>query len=97
MITRVKDSSNTGKVIQKFLLYLILANLILMGLYIAFDSELTFGSDVLLTALLLIYNLLLCHLVSLRARRFKDDHIVYPVICVSILLCAVVCADMVVT
>ncbi len=90
MITRVKKSPNAGKAIQKFLLYLILANFILMGLYIAFAHELTFAVNILLTTLLIIYNLLLCHLVSLRARRSKDGYIIYPVICVSILLCTVV-------
>ncbi|ATY82720.1 hypothetical protein CVS42_18855 [Aeromonas veronii] len=90
MITRVKKSPNSGKAIQKFLLYLILANFILMGLYIGYAQELAFATNILLTSLLIIYNLLLCQLVSLRARRSKDGYIIYPVICVSILLCAVV-------
>ena len=55
-----------------------------------YAPELTFATNILLTSLLIVYNLLLCQLVSLRARRSKDGYIIYPVICVSILLCAVV-------
>ncbi|MCF3095877.1 hypothetical protein EHZ86_00740 [Aeromonas australiensis] len=90
MITRVKKSLNLGKAIQKFLLYLILANFILMGLYIVYAQDLAFFPNMLLTTLLIIYNLLLCRLVARRARRSKDGYIIYPVIWVSIVLCAVV-------
>ncbi|CAJ1903170.1 hypothetical protein [Aeromonas salmonicida] len=94
MIARVKKTPKSGKAIQKFLLYLILANFVLMGLYVMHAGELTFGANLLLTFLLIIYNLLLCQLlcqlVCLRARRAGDDYIIYPVVGVSIILCAVV-------
>ncbi|MGY3944571.1 hypothetical protein [Aeromonas tecta] len=90
MITRVKKTPKTGRAIQKFLLYLILINFGLMWLYVMYADELTFGSNLLLTFLLILYNLLLCQLVSLRARRAGDGYIIYPVVGVSIILCAVV-------
>ncbi|MBL0521856.1 hypothetical protein [Aeromonas enteropelogenes] len=90
MIARVKKSPKAGKIIQKFLLYLILANFVLMGLYIWHAGELTLGVNILLTLLLIVYNLLLCQLVCLRARRLSDSYIIYPVVGVSIILCAVV-------
>ncbi|MBR7629024.1 hypothetical protein KAT72_08265 [Aeromonas popoffii] len=90
MITRVRKTPTAGKAIQKFLLYLILANFVLMGLYVMYTGELAFGTNLLLTFLLIIYNLLLCQLVCLRARRAGDDYIIYPVVGVSIILCTVV-------
>jgi hypothetical protein len=90
MITREKKSPNSGKRLQKFFLYLIIANFILVGLYIRYAHEMAFTINILLTCLLIIYNLLLCQLVSRRARRSQDAYIIYPVVCVSILLCAVV-------
>lgn len=90
MITRVKKTPKTGRAIQKFLLYLILINFGLMWLYVIYADELTFGFNLLLTFLLILYNLLLCRLVCLRARRARDGYIIYPVVGVSIILCAVV-------
>ncbi|MDL5384642.1 hypothetical protein ACTG2N_17365 [Aeromonas hydrophila] len=90
MIAQVKKTPKAGKAIQKFLLYLILANFVLMGLYVVHAGELAFGTNILLTFLLIIYNLLLCQLVCLRARRAGDGYIIYPVVGVSIILCAVV-------
>ena len=90
MITRVKKTPKAGRAIQKFLLYLILVNFGLMWLYVMYADELTFGSNLLLTFLLILYNLLLCQLVVLRARRVGDGYIIYPVVGVSIILCAVV-------
>lgn len=90
MITRVKKTPKAGRAIQKFLLYLILVNFGLMWLYIVYADELTLGANLLLTFLLILYNLLLCQLVVLRARRAGDGYIIYPVVGVSIILCAVV-------
>ncbi|CAB5684264.1 MULTISPECIES: hypothetical protein [Aeromonas] len=90
MIARVKKTPKAGKALQKFLLYLILANFVLMGLYVMHAGELAFGVNILLTFLLIIYNLLLCQLVCLRARRAGDGYIIYPVVGVSIILCTVV-------
>ena len=90
MVTRVKKTPKTGRAIQKFLLYLILINFGLMWLYVMYADELTFGSNLLLTFLIILYNLLLCQLVVLRARRAGDGYIIYPVVGVSIILCAVV-------
>jgi len=90
MITRVKNTPKAGRGIQKFLLYLILVNFGLMWLYVMYADELAFGSNLLLTCLLIFYNLLLCQLVGLRARRAGDGYIIYPVVGVSIILCAVV-------
>ncbi|MBL0518257.1 MULTISPECIES: hypothetical protein [Aeromonas] len=90
MITRVKKTPKAGRAIQKFLLYLILVNFGLMWLYIMYADELTLGANLLLTFLLIVYNLLLCQLVVLRARRVGDGYIIYPVVGVSIMLCAVV-------
>ena len=90
MITRVKKTPKAGRAIQKFLLYLILVNFGLMWLYVMYADELTFGSNLLLTFLLILYNLLLFQLVVLRARRAGDGYIIYPVVGVSIILCAVV-------
>lgn len=90
MIARVKQTPKAGKALQKFLLYLILANFVLMGLYVMHAGELAFGVNILLTFLLIIYNLLLCQLVCLRARRAGDGYIIYPVVGVSIILCTVV-------
>ncbi|MDX7828769.1 hypothetical protein SJR89_16970 [Aeromonas caviae] len=90
MITRVKKTPKAGRAIQKFLLYLILVNFGLMWLYIMYADELTLGANLLLTFLLIVYNLLLCQLVVLRARRVEDGYIIYPVVGVSIILCAVV-------
>ena len=90
MITRVKKTPKAGRAIQKFLLYLILVNFGLMWLYIMYADELTLGANLLLTFLLILYNLLLCQLVVLRARRVGDGYIIYPVVGVSIILCAVV-------
>ncbi|MBV7598616.1 Uncharacterised protein [Aeromonas encheleia] len=90
MITRVKKTPKAGRAIQKFLLYLILVNFGLMWLYVMYADELTFGSNLLLTFLLIVYNLLLCQLVCLRARRAGDGYIIYPVVGVCIILCAVV-------
>ncbi|WP_368230211.1 hypothetical protein [Aeromonas sp. R10-1] len=90
MITRVKKTPKAGRAIQKFLLYLILVNFGLMWLYIMYADELTLGANLLLTFLLIVYNLLLCQLVVLRARRIGDGYIIYPVVGVSIILCAVV-------
>ena len=90
MITRVKKTPKAGRAIQKFLLYLILVNFGLMWLYVVYADELTFGANLLLTFLLILYNLLLCQLVVLRARRVGDGYIIYPVVGVSIILCAVV-------
>lgn len=90
MITRVKKTPKAGRAIQKFLLYLILVNFGLMWLYIMYADELTLGANLLLTFLLIVYNLLLCQLVVLRARRVGDGYIIYPVVGVSIILCAVV-------
>lgn len=90
MITRVKKTPKAGRAIQKFLLYLILVNFGLMWLYIMYADELTLGANLLLTFLLIVYNLLLCQLVALRARRVGDGYIIYPVVGVSIILCAVV-------
>ncbi|MCP1598194.1 hypothetical protein J2S82_000151 [Aeromonas caviae] len=61
-----------------------------MWLYIMYADELTLGANLLLTFLLIVYNLLLCQLVVLRARRVGDGYIIYPVVGVSIILCAVV-------
>ncbi len=90
MITRVKKTPKAGRAIQKFLLYLILVNFGLMWLYIMYADELTLGANLLLAFLLIVYNLLLCQLVVLRARRVGDGYIIYPVVGVSIILCAVV-------
>lgn len=90
MVTRVKKTPKAGRAIQKFLLYLILINFGLMWLYVIYADELTFGSNLLLTFLIILYNLLLCQLVLLRARRVGDGYIIYPVVGVSIILCAVV-------
>ena len=90
MITRVKKTPKAGRAIQKFLLYLILVNFGLMWLYVMYADELTFGSNLLLTFLLILYILLLCQLVVLRERRVGDGYIIYPVVGVSIILCAVV-------
>ncbi len=90
MITRVKKTPKAGRAIQKFLLYLILVNFGLMWLYIMYADELTLGANLLLTFLLIVYNLLLCQLVVLRARRVGDGYIIYPVVGVSIILGAVV-------
>ncbi|MBS4720697.1 hypothetical protein ACPW74_17395 [Aeromonas sp. INTO2] len=90
MITRVKKTPKAGRAIQKFLLYLILVNFGLMWLYIMYADELTLGANLLLTFLLIVYNLLLCQMVVLRARRVGDGYIIYPVVGVSIILCAVV-------
>jgi membrane protein YdbS with pleckstrin-like domain len=77
MITRVKKTPKAGRAIQKFLLYLILVNFGLMWLYIMYADELTLGANLLLTFLLIVYNLLLCQLVVLRARRVGDGYIIY--------------------
>ncbi|MGL4715439.1 MAG: hypothetical protein ACRCWL_05955 [Aeromonas sp.] len=90
MITRATASPNAGKVIQKLILYLILANFALTGVYIMFARGLTFGINIVLTCLLILYNVLLCRLVCQRARRVGDGYIIYPVVSVAIILCAVV-------
>ncbi|WP_421201410.1 hypothetical protein [Aeromonas enteropelogenes] len=86
----MKKSPNADRNIHKFLLSLILVNFVLMGLYVIHAGELTFGNNILLTSLLITYNLLLCQLVYLRARRAGDGYIIYPVVAVSIILSAVV-------
>lgn len=84
----------TGKAhsngLQKFLLYLILANFLLLYLYAAHISELPFFQGLWVTLLAISYNLMLCRLVNRRARRRGDDYIVYPVVISAILLCSIV-------
>ncbi len=97
MITRVERSPKRGRLIQKFLLYLILINFGLMLLYILFAAGLSFGAHLLLTFLIIVYNVLLCQLVVLRARRLGDAYIIYPVVGGSIVLCAVVLFRFIIT
>jgi hypothetical protein len=90
MIPQAKNPSTAGRTLQKFLLYLILINFVLMGLYILYMDGLGLATNMLLSALLILYNLLLCQLVCLRARRAGDGYIIYPVVGVSIALCTLI-------
>ncbi|MGL5948972.1 MAG: hypothetical protein ACRCYV_08000 [Aeromonas sp.] len=90
MVVRTFKSSVAGRAIQKLFLYLILANFFLTGLYFYHADALPFGSNLLLTLLLIVYNVILCQLACRRARRQGDSYIIYPVVVTSILLCAII-------
>ncbi len=74
--------------LQKFLLYLILVNFLLLYLYATHIGELPLFQGLWVTLLAISYNLMLCRLVNRRARRRGDGYIIYPVVISAILLCA---------
>lgn len=78
-----------GNRIQRFMGYLVLLNIFMVLLYTGYLRHLNFGDGMLLPALLIIYNLLLCKLVTKRARRQGDVHIIYVVTLSSIAACLV--------
>lgn len=88
MTNRKQKTKQGTPGLQKFLLYLILANFILVWLYHRSIPSLPVFRSLLVTSLLIGYNLLLCKLVVRRARRHGDSYVVYPVVMVSIFLCA---------
>ena len=75
--------------IQRFMGYLVLLNIFMVLLYIGYLRHLSFGDGMILPALLILYNLLLCKLVTKRARRVGDLHIIYVVTLSSIAACLV--------
>lgn len=86
-MTHSKPTRKKPPYMQKFLLYLILANFVLLWLYYHHVPALPLLRSIVVTALLIGYNLLLCRLVLRRARSSSDSYIVYPVVIVSMLLC----------
>lgn len=90
MANQPRKTKKAPAFIQKFLLYLILANFVLVWVYTRAVSTLPAMRTTIVTMLLVSYNLLLCKLVLRRARRHGDSYIIYPVVAVSVLLCCVV-------
>ena len=81
--------TRAGNRLQRLVLYLILFNVLAVFLYLFFLRHLSFGQGMLVPALLIVYNLLLCKLVTKRARRRGDVHIIYLVVFTSIAACMV--------
>ncbi|WKE66549.1 hypothetical protein PVT67_04675 [Gallaecimonas kandeliae] len=73
--------------VQKLVLYLILANLLLVTGYALMASRLGTVAALAVPLLLVCYNLLLSQLVIRRSRRTDDTYILYPVV-ISILVLA---------
>lgn len=75
--------------LQRFFVYLVLFNIVAVLLYIFYLRHMSFGSGMVLPGLLILYNLLLCNLVTRRARRRGDVHLIYLVVFTSISACIV--------
>jgi hypothetical protein len=66
--------------LQKFFLYLILLDWVLLIITALEMQSLSFGYGAIISVMLFIYSLFLTNLCRIRARRANDAYMIYPVI-----------------
>ncbi|ABE56904.1 conserved hypothetical protein [Shewanella denitrificans OS217] len=66
--------------LQKFFLYLILVDWLLLLVTTLKMQSLSFFYGSVIAFMLFIYNLFLANLCRIRARRAKDTYLIYPVV-----------------
>jgi hypothetical protein len=66
--------------LQKFFLYLILTDWLLLLVTAIKMESLSFFYGSVIAFMLFAYNLFLAHLCRIRARRAKDTYLIYPVV-----------------
>ncbi|MCE9686211.1 hypothetical protein LZP73_08265 [Shewanella sp. AS16] len=65
--------------LQKFFLYLILLDWVLLLITAIEMQSLSFRYGAIISVMLLVYNVFLTHLCRIRARRANDAYMIYPV------------------
>ncbi|SHH17295.1 hypothetical protein [Ferrimonas marina] len=65
--------------LQKYFLYLIVIDWVLLALGWYFLERLSFSYGIVVCVMLLLYNALLVKLCFFRARRASDGYLLYPV------------------
>jgi Na+/glutamate symporter len=80
-------NNRADKQLHKFVLYLILANFILIGTYhMSYHSISQFG-QMAAGSLLVAYNLMLVKLISQHTHNSNDTYLIYPVVIAVFSLC----------
>lgn len=70
--------------IKKFFLWLVVVDYLLLGLFLLLISDLSLNGGTLISALLLMYNLLL-NMVCFQRPAHQDTHIIYPILSATLL------------
>ncbi len=80
-------NNRADKQLHKFVLYLIMANFILIGTYhMSYHSISQFG-QIAAGSLLVAYNLMLVKLISQHTHKSDDTYLIYPVVIAVLSLC----------
>nr|WP_321272573.1 hypothetical protein [uncultured Tolumonas sp.] len=80
-------NNRADKRLHKFVLYLILANFILIGLYHMNYSHISQLGQMAAGSLLVGYNLMLVKLISQHTHNSHDTYLIYPVVIAVFSLC----------
>lgn len=80
-------NNRADKRLHKFVLYLILANFILIGLYHMSYSHISQLGQMAAGSLLVGYNLMLVKLISQHTHNSHDTYLIYPVVIAVFSLC----------
>ncbi len=79
--------SRANRPLHKFVLYLILANFFLIGLYHWHYHHISQVGQLTAGCLLVSYNLMLVKLISQHTHQAKHTYLIYPVVIAVIMLC----------
>lgn len=80
-------SNRAEKQLHKFVLYLILANFFLIGLYHWHYSHISLIGQMAAGILLVGYNLILIKLIGQHTNDIRQTYLIYPVYIAAIMLC----------
>lgn len=75
-----------NRTLHKFVLYLILLNFLLIGLYAFGSGTLSLQGQSAVSLLLVTYNVLLMRLIKRKAINRHDSYLIYPVISGAMML-----------